>query len=209
MADSKSAPAVIIRKRKIYHVHHGGAWKVAYADFVTALMALFVVLWLLTSSEQVKKAVASYFLDPGGKKTGQGTGLVGSGESMALSKQDLHGLKERLERELRKTPDFQKIKDHITFAVTGEGMRIELLETSNGVFFDSGNAQPTGAAVETITILANELGKLPNKLLVEGHTDATRYQGGTGYSNWELSTDRANEARRIMQEHGIRTDQVK
>ncbi len=211
MPDPRSSAPIIIRKKVIHGGHHGGAWKVAYADFVTAMMALFIVLWLLASSEQVKKAVASYFLDPMGKTRELGSGLVGSGESMAFSKQDLDKLKKKLEDSLRKKiPNFEKLKDQVAISITGEGLRIELLESQKGVFFQSGNADPTVAARETLTILAQELGTLPNHLLVEGHTDAKPFAGGDkGYSNWDLSADRANAARKFLQQHGVRPDQVR
>jgi chemotaxis protein MotB len=211
MPDPRSSAPIIIRKKVIHGGHHGGAWKVAYADFVTAMMALFIVLWLLASSEQVKKAVASYFLDPMGKTRELGSGLVGSGESMAFSKQDLDKLKKKLEDSLRKKiPNFEKLKDQVAISITGEGLRIELLESQKGVFFQSGNADPTVAARETLTILAQELGTLPNHLLVEGHTDAKPFAAGDkGYSNWDLSADRANAARKFLQQHGVRPDQVR
>ncbi len=211
MPDPKSLAPIIIRKKVIHGGHHGGAWKVAYADFVTAMMALFIVLWLLASSEQVKKAVASYFLDPTGKTRELGSGLVGSGESMAFSKQDLDKLKKKLEDSLRKKiPHFEKLKDQVAISITGEGLRIELLESQNGVFFQSGNADPTVAAKETLTILGQELGTLPNHLLIEGHTDAKSFAAGDkGYSNWDLSADRANAARKFLQQHGVRPDQVR
>ena len=211
MPDPRSSAPIIIRKKVVHGGHHGGSWKVAYADFVTAMMALFIVLWLLASSEQVKKAVASYFLDPMGKTRELGSGLVGSGESMAFSKQDLEKLKKKLENSLRKKiPNFEKLKDQVAISITGEGLRIELLESQKGVFFQSGNADPTLAAKETLTILAQELGTLPNHLLIEGHTDAKPFAGGDkGYSNWDLSADRANAARKFLQQHGVRTDQVR
>ncbi len=175
------------------------------------MMALFIVLWLLASSEQVKKAVASYFLDPMGKTRELGSGLVGSGESMAFNKQDLDKLKKKLEDSLRKKiPNFEKLKDQVAISITGEGLRIEVLESQKGVFFQSGNADPTMAARETLTILAQELGTLPNHLLVEGHTDAKPFAAGDkGYSNWDLSADRANAARKFLQLHGIRPDQIR
>lgn len=211
MPDPRSSAPIIIRKKIVHGGHHGGAWKVAYADFVTAMMALFIVLWLLASSEQVKKAVASYFLDPMGKTRELGSGLVGSGESMAFSKQDLDKLKKKLEDSLRKKiPNFEKLKDQVAISITGEGLRIELLESQKGVFFQSGNANPTEAAKETLTILAQELGTLPNHLLIEGHTDAKPFAAGDkGYSNWDLSADRANAARKFLQQHGVRPDQVR
>jgi chemotaxis protein MotB len=212
MAQSVTAqPIIIIRKKAAHHAgHHGGAWKVAYADFVTAMMALFIVLWLMASSEQVKKSIAAYFLDPKGQKHEVGSGgLNGSGKSMYLSVNDMHQLKLKLEQALRSLPALEKLKDQITMTITGEGLRIELLENSQGVFFESGNARPTGTGVEAIGLLASQLGQLPNAIVLEGHTDAVAYGNANGYSNWELSTDRANEARRLMQAHGVRPDQIK
>ncbi|MBV9083567.1 MAG: OmpA family protein [Acidobacteriaceae bacterium] len=210
MAEANANPPIIIVKKKAAHGgHHGGAWKVAYADFVTAMMALFIVLWLLSTSEKVKKAVAEYFVDPQGKKKLVGSGLVGSGESMAFSKEDLEKLKKKLEESLAKVPDFSKLKDLVTMTITGEGLRIELMENPKGMFFELGKPKPTAIGVEVISVLAQQLGKLPNHLVVEGHTDAAPYQQVREYSNWELSSDRANIARKIMQDHGVRDDQVK
>lgn len=212
MSDSaKNAhPApIIIRKKHVGHGAHGGAWKVAYADFVTAMMALFIVLWLMSSSEKVKQAVAQYFIDPQGKKTLSGSGLVGSGESMAFSKEDLEKLKEKIRQALLNVPDFKKLKNQVTMTVTGEGLRIELLENKKGVFFELGSPQPTALGVEVIGTLAKQLGEFPNRILVEGHTDSKPYQDLAGYSNWELSSDRANVARKLMQQHGVRRDQIK
>ena len=212
MASGKPAhhPIVIVKKVKVHGAQHGGAWKVAYADFVTAMMALFIVLWLLSSSAPVKEAVADYFKNPTGRKTQIGSGFSGAGESMILSKQDLEKLKEKLEQALRqKIPDMQKLKNQISMNVTSEGLRIELLENPNGCFFERGSAQPTPLGIEVISVLAQELGKLPNDILLEGHTDSTPYGPGKSYTNWELSTDRANAARRLMQLQGVRPDQVK
>ncbi len=204
-------PIIIIRKKAAHHpAHHGGAWKVAYADFVTAMMALFIVLWLMASSDQVKKSIAAYFLDPKGQKHEVGSGgLNGSGKSMYLSVNDMQKLKEKLQQAFRSLPAVEKLKDQITMTITGEGLRIELLEDSKGVFFESGNARPTGLGVDAIGLLASQLGQLPNAMVLEGHTDAVAYGNTNGYSNWELSTDRANEARRLMQAHGVRPDQIK
>ena len=213
MAQSASSqqPIIIIRKKVAYHGgHHSGAWKVAYADFVTAMMALFIVLWLMASSDQVKKSIAAYFLDPQGKKHEVGSGgLSGSGESMFLSVSEMQKLKTKLEQALRSLPAIQKLKDQITMTITGEGLRIELVENSHGVFFESGNAQPTSLAVQAIGLLGSQLGQLPNSIIIEGHTDAAPYGGIKGYTNWELSTDRAHEARRLMQSHGGRPNQIK
>ncbi|HLH02452.1 MAG TPA: flagellar motor protein MotB [Bryobacteraceae bacterium] len=212
MPQSSSAqPIIIIKKKAAHHAgHHGGAWKVAYADFVTAMMALFIVLWLMASSEQVKQSIAAYFLDPQGKKHEVGSGgLTGSGKSMFLSIDDMRNLKAKLEQAFKSLPAIEKLKDQITMTITGEGLRIELVENSKGVFFESGSAKPTELGVEAVGVLGSQLGSLPNAVVIEGHTDAVPYAGAKGYSNWELSTDRANEARKLMQEHGIRADQIK
>jgi chemotaxis protein MotB len=206
---AENAPPIIIIKKKGGHAaHHGGAWKVAYADFVTAMMALFIVLWLMNSSEQTKKAIAGYFNDPGGKGTQTGSGLAGSGEGVSLGVDDMNKLKEKLDQAMKQMPNFQKIKDQVEMTVTGEGLRIELLETEHGMFFESGNSQPSGQGREMLAKLAEELGKLQNKVLLEGHTDARPFTKTAGYSNWELSSDRANAARRLMEQHGLGTDQI-
>ena len=211
MGTAKDHPPIIIVRKKIAgHGHHGGAWKVAYADFVTAMMALFIVLWLLSSSEKVKKAVADYFIDPQGKKgLSKGGDKVGSGNSMAFSAEDLEALKKRIEQSLAKIPDFQKLKKQIEMTITREGLRIEFIEDPHGVFFEIGKPQPTPVCIEILTKLAAILGGLPNNLLIEGHTDSAPYQAADGYGNWELSSDRANAARQLLQQHGVRRNQVK
>src|ERR1035441_4334690 len=162
-----SRPIYLIKRKKAGHAgHHGGAWKVAYADFVTAMMALFIVLWLMSAEEKVEQA-------------------------------------------LKAMPNFRDMKEHIEMTVTADGLRIELLETEAGMFFESGRPMPTASGAELLARLAEELGKLPNELLIEGHTDAKPFvTAGGAYSNWELSTDRANAARRLMEGHGVRANQV-
>jgi chemotaxis protein MotB len=203
-------PIIIIKRVKKGHAaHHGGAWKVAYADFVTAMMALFMVLWLVSSSEQVKKAIGGYFNDPTGKGKEVGNGLRGNGgESLSLQKEDMSKLKEKLEQAIQTSEPLQKIKEHVVMTVIGEGLRVELLEDSKGMFFESGNAEPSAYGKELMKLLAAEIGKLPNTVTMEGHTDAKAYTGKKDYSNWELSADRANAARRWMQANGMREDQV-
>jgi chemotaxis protein MotB len=201
---------IIIKRKKVAHGgHHGGAWKVAYADFVTAMMALFIVLWLLSSSEQVQKAVGGYFTDPKGHGKEMGNGLRGAGsESLPIHKDDMKKLKEKLDQAVKDVSSSEKIRDHIVITVTGEGLRVEMIEDENGMFFQSGSPIPTDYGKELLQTLAEEIGKLPNKVTMEGHTDSKPFLGHPGYSNWELSTDRANAARRWMQEHGMRQDQV-
>jgi chemotaxis protein MotB len=210
MANAKTHPPIIVRKKVSHHGHQGGAWKVAYADFVTALMALFIVLWLVSASEKVKKAVADYFIDPQGKKhLSKGGDKVGSGTSIAFSSAELEKIKKRIEQSLANIPDFQKLKKQIEMTITREGLRIELLENPKGVFFEIGKPEPTAICVEILTRLAGVLGTLPNNVLIEGHTDSAPYHLSEEYSNWELSSDRANQARRLLQEHGVRQNQVK
>jgi chemotaxis protein MotB len=210
MPTQTAQPIVIVRKRKGHGGgHHGGAWKVAYADFVTAMLALFIVLWLLSSSEQIQKAVGGYFTDPKGKGKEVGNGLKGSGsESLSIHKDDMNKLKQKLEQAIKDSSSLQKIKEHVIFTVTGEGLRVELLEGEASTFFESANSHPTEFGKDLLKKLAEEIGKLPNRVTMEGHTDSVPFPGGAEYTNWELSSDRANAARRWMQENGMREDQV-
>jgi chemotaxis protein MotB len=201
-------PIIIKRKKGGHGGHHGGAWKVAYADFVTAMMALFIVLWLMNTSKPIQDAVGGYFRDPAGSAKKVGNGAAGLGESLSLSKEDMSKLKDELQKAIQRTVDFDKLKDHIAMTITPEGLRIELMESAAGTFFQSGVAAPTDTGQEILVKLAEELGKLPNTVSIEGHTDDKPYSSKTGYSNWELSADRANMARRLMQESGLGPKQV-
>jgi chemotaxis protein MotB len=207
--NAKVQPVIIIKRRKHAHEgHRGGAWKVAYADFVTAMMSLFIVLWLLSSSDQVKKAVGGYFTDPKGKGKDVGNGLRGAGsESLTVKRDDMSKLKDKLALAVKDSVALQKIKEQVVFTMTSEGLRIEMLEGEKSTFFESGSPQPTEFGRDLLGKLAEEIGKLPNRVTIEGHTDSRPY-GGRDYSNWELSADRANTARRLMQQNGMRLDQV-
>ncbi|HWR15647.1 MAG TPA: flagellar motor protein MotB [Terriglobales bacterium] len=198
---------IIVKKARAHAGHHGGAWKVAYADFVTAMMALFIVLWLLNSNKQVQEAIGGYFKDPTGSSKKVGSDMRGSGDYFAITKDDMPKLKEQLTKALRKVPNFEKLSKQIEMTVTAEGLRIELIEEANGTFFDLGSAEPSLSGQELLTALAKEIGKLPNKVSIEGHTDSKPYMGDL-YSNWELSVDRANTARRIMQNAALSGKQL-
>jgi chemotaxis protein MotB len=205
-----SAKSIIIIKKKggdHDDEGHGGAWKVAYADFVTAMMALFIVLWLLSASEKVQKAVGGYFQDPTGKGRQTGTTSSGVGETITLNRQDLQQLKEKLEEMLKQIPTLQHMENQIKITLTTEGLRIDLLETEHGFFFEAGNPKPTEAGAELLKVLAGELVKLPNKVAIEGHTDSKPF-GRPDYSNWELSADRANAARRILEGYGLEENRI-
>jgi chemotaxis protein MotB len=196
-------PIIIIRKKVNHRGHHGGAWKVAYADFVTAMMALFIVLWLLNSSVQVRKAISAYFQDPSGTGNHSGSASTGTGETVSVNKDNMTELKEKLEQAMKKSPEFEKLKDYVTMSVTGEGLRVEMLENEKGIFFESGNARPSQMGHDLILRLTQELKKLPNDLMIEGYTDSKPFASHGDYSNWELSTDRANAARRLMEDDGL------
>ena len=208
MAASKQ-PIIVIKKKGGHGGgHHGGAWKVAYADFVTAMMSLFIVLWLLNSTPQVKKAVAGYFNDPSGKGEHTGTGSKGAGESLSVDKTNVENLKDEIQKAIMKQADLSKISKNVEMTITGDGLRIELIEGEGGTFFEKGSPKPSENGVKLIDTLAGQLDKLPNKVMLEGHTDSQPYAGDKGYSNWELSTDRANAARKLLQENGVGPTQI-
>ena len=201
---SKSQPIIVIKKKRGHGDRHSGAWKVAYADFVTAMMSLFIVLWLTNQSDRVKQAVAGYFNDPKGTANLMGTAKPGNTGNQS----DLEKLKQKLEQEIKAKKELERLSKQIEMTITPEGLRIELLEDKNGTFYESGSAQLSGNGQELLSLLAGELKTLPNSLLIEGHTDATQYSTDASYSNWELSADRANSARRLLQQDGVRGNQV-
>jgi chemotaxis protein MotB len=198
--------------------HDGGAWKVAYADFVTALMALFIVLWLMNVKPEVRQAISHYFKEPkakaslsvvGGPKTASPTG-DGSGIGLRVDKKNVTELRDRLQEAMRTLPQFRKFQSFVQFGVSDEGLRVELMENEGGMFFQSGSANPSASGELLFRMLAQEMGKLPNDVAIEGHTDSRPFRANSveAYGNWELSFDRANMARRIMLAHGLRPEQV-
>ena len=201
-------PIIIIKRKATHDTPHGGAWKVAYADFVTAMMALFIVLWLMNTSDHVRKAVAGYFNDPMGRSRDTGTDRSGTDENLPVTRDNIDQLKQRLEDSIRKMNDLKSISNQIEITVTPEGLRIELLESKNGTFFDSGSSTLNANGNELLGMLAKQLGSVPNQLSIEGHTDSQPFSSNSGYTNWELSTDRANAARRVMQSDGLRHNQI-
>jgi len=190
--------------------HRGGAWKVAYADFVTALMALFIVLWLMSSGPEVRQAVAGYFKDTKGYMKMSGSAQAGSGEALEVNRNNIDRLKQSLEEAMRKLPGFKSFAQNVQFTVTGEGLRIELLEKDQGLFFQTGSSRPTLNGQRLFNLLAEQISGLPNTIAIEGHTDSQGFRSQTleAYGNWELSCDRANAARRIMLAAGLRNKQV-
>jgi chemotaxis protein MotB len=206
---------IIVRKKKGGHAaHHGGAWKVAYADFVTAMMALFIVLWIVGQSKQVKEYMAQYFKDPGAfSENTKGGGpfefnKVAVGDRLAeenLKRQEekLKEMGSKIMEEMKKSPTLKELAKQIKIEITKEGMRIELVEQSNKVFFDVGTSHLKEDAMKVLGIIATELNAMPNHVVLEGHTDSRQYQSTDGYTNFELSADRANSARRVLMKSGL------
>jgi chemotaxis protein MotB len=184
----------------------GGAWKVAYADFVTALMALFIVLWMMNASATVKRSVAGYFRDPRRHARESSSGPAAPAEGQQVNRQAAASMQQTIEQALHAMPGFDKLGEQVKLSVTGEGLRIDLLENEQGMFFVTGSAEPTVTGQTLLNVLAQELSRMPNSIVVEGHTDSLPFRNARperGYSNWELSTDRANAARRQLCSGGV------
>ena len=207
----RRALLTVPRTRRTFRPRRGGAWKVAYADFVTALMALFIVLWMMNSSTAVKSSISGYFHDPLGYTHKLSAGSAAAGAAPAVYRDKVKDLRRQLEDALRRSPDLQKVRDNIRFSITGEGLRIDLLETEQGLFFVTGSSSPTPAGERLLELLAAEICHMPNAVVIEGHTDARPFRNAapsSGYGNWELSADRANAARRLLHAYGLRPQQV-
>jgi chemotaxis protein MotB len=174
-------------------------------------MALFIVLWMMNASGRVKASIQGYFHDPRAYTHKLGAGAANAGEGLPVDHKNMQDIQHQIEQALRKMPDFEVFKKNVVFSVTGEGLRIDLLETEQGMFFVTGNPTPTPAGEQLLHMLAGQLGRMPNSLVVEGHTDARPFRGSdlsSRYTNWELAADRANAARRLMQTQGLRSGQV-
>ncbi len=220
--EHNEAPIIIKKGKKAKHGHHGGAWKVAYSDFVTAMMALFIVLWILAQNEDVKNNIAGYFNDPSGFGSGNGPSVFkGPGrnnnvEPLALTefqkkeieKERLTAMGKALKEELDKN-GFEEFEGLMDVEIVDEGLRIELAESEKGEFFQVGTAKMKPSVKKILAIIAKRLSKINNKIVVEGHTDARPYPGnGMGYTNFELSADRANAARRVLMANGVKETQI-
>jgi len=221
MNKAREQPIIIVKKKVHGHAHHGGAWKVAFADFMTAMFAMFLVLWIVNQSSDVKAAVAGYFQDPLGRAGEFGSSIMpGEGaqsqsprimspnQVIDLRRDRLRQLAEQIRQQIREVPALAEIESHVEIEVTEEGLRIQLLEDSTGVFFQTGSATPKAAGAALLAFLGRKLASLPNAVVIEGFTDARPYSRPDGYSNWELSVDRANAARRIMLTGGLNEAQV-
>lgn len=230
MADEQQ-PIIIKRIKKGGHGHHGGSWKVAFADFMTAMMAFFLVMWLVGQEDRVKESVAGYFRDPGKFENQGGAGVMkgskgafkGETEKPAVvktvierehlpSEEEVKHLKlaaKNIINELQKQEAFERLKKNVKLQMTSEGLRIVLNESENSpAFFEPGSAKLLQKSAVVLVTIARELGHLENRLVIEGHTDASKADM-KGYGNWELSADRANSARQLMEVSGLRQDQVR
>ena len=217
----RETPIIVIKKKVAGHAHHGGSWKVAFADFMTAMFALFLVLWLVNQSSDVKAAIAGYFQDPLGRADEYGSSILkGEGAQTQMARplaqtqvidirvDRLTRLAVQIKEKLAKVPALDSILSHVEITLTEEGLRIELLEDSTAMFFESGSAKLSTRGQQLLQMLGRELATENNRVEIEGHTDARPYVSRTGYSNWELSVDRANSARRILTEAGVVGERV-
>jgi len=209
------------KKPKKHHGHHGGAWKVAYADFVTAMMALFIVLWVLGQSEEVKQAVAGYFKDPAGFQISSAAPPGGSKndiinlqlEAKRLQREkqqkQFEEMKGKIMKELGQNPNFVTLLDQIEITMVDEGLKIEMLESADNVFFEIGSSKLNIYAEQILRKIGGDLKNLPNYVVVEGHTDSRRYNGSiSGYDNFDLSAERANSAKRALEIGGLSESQI-
>ncbi len=233
---------IIIRKRKSKKQHaHNSAWKIAFADFATAMMALFLVLWLVdATSIEEKKAISNYFSDPIGFKEGGsryiidlgGSGdksLPGQAASETLNQDDVkkvidsetvenlakeieqkkfEELAKQFKNKIEQDQALEAYKDQVQMNITEEGLKIQIMDKEFRPMFDSGSDEIKAHTTAILKELARNISQLPNKISISGHTDATGFGSRKDYSNWELSTDRANAARRVLTEYGVREQQL-
>jgi chemotaxis protein MotB len=257
---SNQAPIIIKKVKKGGHGgHHGGAWKVAYADFVTAMMAFFLLLWLLgATTEEQKKGIADYFAPTTTiSNSNNGSGKMLAGRSMdtqgvmnssasssftiALAppdnnpaedtdaeaedsgqaeEEDIEELlaereeemfrqaEEALRQAIQETPGLKELAENLIVDRTDEGLRIQIVDRDGVSMFPLGSATMQEKTRALLAKVAEIVQKLPNRIAITGHTDATPYRGGTGYSNWDLSSDRANASRRTLIESGLPAQRI-
>lgn len=226
MAAPRGGKKIIIVKKKVMGGggHHGGSWKVAYADFVTAMMAFFMVMWILGMDDKTKLAIEGYFANPVGYKKGFGSGssalFAGSSPTTiqrpslksivrSTEQKSFEQLKARIEAKLAATDSLKALHALVEVVVTNEGLRIELIESGNGdQYFAMGSAAMRPATSEVLQVVGTELEQLQNPVIIEGHTDAAKFGANASYTNWELSADRANAARRVLRDVGIGDDRL-
>ncbi|MBI5329965.1 MAG: flagellar motor protein MotB [Betaproteobacteria bacterium] len=245
MADDTQRPIVIKRIKKSGSAAHGGAWKIAYADFVTAMMAFFLLMWLLGSTTKAQmEGIAEYFKTPmkvalsGGSGSGDASSVIKGGgqdltrrdgqikqgenedrkrinleaaeaERQRQEVQTLESLKGKLEKAIESNARMAQFKNQLKIDITAEGLRIQIVDDQNRPMFDSGGAVMKSYTRDILREIGRTLNAVPNKISLSGHTDAVPFYGGeAGYSNWELSADRANASRRELVVGGLEEGKV-
>lgn len=271
MAD---APIIYKKIKKAAHVHHGGAWKIAYADFVTAMMAFFLLMWLIsmTTPEQ-KQGLADYFAPASVSRSTSGSGGVLGGtafdtegarmagsaprvvmtistpaapkspetnnqrtanasdgsrestnsqqaaqgqisnstspdETNSVDEENFRSAAESLRQAMQDNPELAELSKNVIIDETPEGLRIQIIDQDGRSMFPSGHAEPYERTRMLLETVGKILLRLPNRVSIAGHTDSTPYRGAPGYSNWELTADRANAARRIIESQGLPNDRI-
>jgi chemotaxis protein MotB len=242
MSDDSQQPIIVKRIKKGGHGHHGGAWKIAYADFVTAMMAFFLLMWLLGSTTRGDLlGIADYFQQPlkiamlGGSGAGEATSIIKGGGTdltrqtgqvnnkisgrkrgspieadeaekviLARDAEKLRALKKQIEQAIELNPALLAFRNQLLIDITTEGLRIQIVDEKNRPMFGIGSSQMQPYTAEILREIGRLLNDVPNRISLSGHTDASPYSGGEkGYSNWELSADRANAARRVLLSGGM------
>ncbi|MCX7213020.1 MAG: flagellar motor protein MotB [Burkholderiales bacterium] len=245
-AEKKLQPIIIKKIKKGGHGHHGGAWKIAYADFVTAMMAFFLLMWLLGSTTKGDlRGIADYFNTPlqvamaGGSGSGDSSSVLrGGGEDLTrtvgqvkrgsndgerktytvkamatdmqrVADEEAKLIKKRIEQSLERNPRLRDVKNQVKMDVTADGLRIQIVDDKNRPMFDSGSTVVKPYMRELLGEIAKVLNDVESKVTLSGHTDSSPFSGGDrGYSNWELSTDRANASRRELVAGGIAENKI-
>jgi len=245
MADEGLRPIIVKRIKKTTRGHHGGAWKIAYADFVTAMMAFFLLMWLLGSTSKGDlNGIAQYFSTPlrvamaGGSGSGDSSSIVQGGGG-DLTRRDgqvkkgetipekktydlkaakamlesaeadrLKQLKAKIEATIESNPLLRKYKNQLLLDITSEGLRIQIIDEKNRPMFALASAQVQPYTAEILQVIGIVLNEVPNRVGLSGHTDSTPYSNGSGYSNWELSADRANASRRELVQGGLQDEKI-
>ncbi len=253
--------AVVIKKIKKGggHGHHGGAWKVAYADFVTAMMAFFLLMWLInTTSPEQKRGIADYFAPASVSKSTSGSGGILDGttfgerggksggavavvvkmtpddqksksdptepveqaetrpsvqdieaaEESAAEQRELESAEMSLRQAMQDMPDLAELSKQILIDITPEGLRLQLIDQEGRPMFAAGSAEPMDRLKRLLQEVAKVVQQLPNRITISGHTDSGQFEGPNGHTNWELSSDRANTARKLLMQNGIVTDRI-
>lgn len=204
-----------VKKVKGHGGHHGGAWKVAYADFVTAMMALFLVLWLVSQADtKLKESIANYFRSPGVFTSTKGGVLprspkVSKDPQAQDDQESLVNAANLLNKKFERNPQFDNLRDRVKIEVTDEGLRIQIIDKAEEVSFSSGSAVLTEGAAAILDEIAKTICDMPNPIYLGGHTDRHVFPAGSVYTNWELSTDRANAARRFLIARCVKPEQVR